>query len=318
MLDGLRVNQLQLCRSLVGDISLTEPRLVLRGRGAGRSGDELLELDLALPPVFTTAASPGPDGFVPVSLYHPPGFDVAARQQLAAPQPAVSLSPGASASSITGQDQSSGEGGDGGGDGTDDWPDQRSPWSAVTLSAADEAARDSRAAEAQRVSHVLLRRGDLHFSSTVSTAVLSMLDAYSSHIVTTGAAPTPTSKQGYKPLPTWTVPPSECLHHQFHPCCACWSAVTCCSCCQVNGSGSVFGAALEHLPLDELELGSLRGLLVSAVLDVDLTAAAGRLSASLASPRFSGVAGTGLSANARCVTAELLVRRRQQKLLWKD
>lgn len=68
---------------------------------------------------------------------------------------------------------------------------------------------------------------------------------------------------------------------------------------QVNGSGSVFGAALEHLPLDELELGSLRGLLVSAVLDVDLTAAAGRLSASMASPRFSGLAGSSLTATAR-------------------
>lgn len=67
----------------------------------------------------------------------------------------------------------------------------------------------------------------------------------------------------------------------------------------MNGSGSVFGAALEHLPLDELELGSLRGMLVSAVLDVDLTAAAGRLSASLAAPRFSGLAGSSLTANAR-------------------
>lgn len=68
---------------------------------------------------------------------------------------------------------------------------------------------------------------------------------------------------------------------------------------QVNASGSAFAAALESLPLDELELGSLRGVLVGAVADVDLAAQTGRLAANLASPRFSGLAGTSLSMNAR-------------------
>ena len=70
---------------------------------------------------------------------------------------------------------------------------------------------------------------------------------------------------------------------------------------QVNASGTAFAAALESLPIDELELGSLRGVLVGAVLDVDLAAQTGRLTANLASPRFSGLAGTSLSTTARCV-----------------
>lgn len=68
---------------------------------------------------------------------------------------------------------------------------------------------------------------------------------------------------------------------------------------QVNASGTAFAAALESLPLDELELGSLRGVLVGAVMDVDLAAQTGRLTANLASPRFSGLAGTSLSTTAR-------------------
>eukprot|EP00775_Hariotina_reticulata_P008364 gene8364-8548_t len=167
VLEGLRMNQLSLARHLAGDILLTQQRLLLKGRGAGRAGDELLELDLALPPSPLAAApSPlGPDGLrAPVRLYYPPGFAPAA-------------------------------GGVAG-------------------------------------SH--------------------------SRLLGVPAAAAP-----------------------------------------VNASGTAFAAALEHLPLDELELGSLRGSLVSAVLDVDLAAAAGRLSATLASPRFIGLAGTGLQANAR-------------------
>jgi hypothetical protein len=68
---------------------------------------------------------------------------------------------------------------------------------------------------------------------------------------------------------------------------------------QVNASGTAFAAALESLPLDELELGSLRGVLVGAVMDVDLAQQTGRLTANLASPRFSGLAGTSLSTAAR-------------------
>lgn len=251
MLDGLRVNQLSLARHLAGDLNLTEPRLLLRGRGAGRAGDELLELDLALPPPPAPPVDPpGPDGLIRPRLYYPPGFAPAARLARAA------LLPGfiSSSSAVTGEQRSqaaaaqqqasqgssgAGKGGDGAGDaaalGWDEWAaqeEQRLPWTANGTSATTAAA--AAAAEAQRASHVLLRRGALHFS------------------------------------------------------------------CTVNAAGSEFAAALEHLPLDELELGSLRGLLLGAVLDVDLGAAAGRGSVSLASPRFSGLAGTSLSAQARC------------------
>jgi hypothetical protein len=241
VLEGLRVNQLSLCRHLAGDLNLTAPRLLLKGRGAGRAGDELLELDLALPPPPAPPVDPpGPDGVVTPRLYCSPGFVPAAQVARAA------LLPGTNSTAVTGEQRSQAAadqqqvadgGGAGGADapavGWDEWAaqqQQRLPWTADGAAAVSAAA----AAEAQRASHVLLRRGDLHFSSTV------------------------------------------------------------------NASGSEFAAALEHLPLDELELGSLRGLLVSAVLDVDLAAAAGRLSASLASPRFSGLAGTSLSAQARC------------------
>jgi hypothetical protein len=247
VLDGLRLNQLSLCRHLAGDLNLTAPRLLLRGKGAGRAGDELLELDLALPPSPAPPVDPpGPDGLLQPRLYYPPGFAPAGRM------PHTALLPGSSSSSaVTGEQrgqaaaaqQQASQGGSGAGDGGDDaaaaapgWEEwaaqeqQRLPWTADGTAPLSAAAA---AAEAQRASHVLLRRGDLHFSSTV------------------------------------------------------------------NASGSEFAAALEHLPLDELELGSLRGLLVAAVLDVDLAAAAGRLSASLASPRFSGLAGTSLSAQAR-------------------
>ncbi|WIA09845.1 hypothetical protein OEZ85_010059 [Tetradesmus obliquus] len=260
VLDGLRVNQLSLARHLAGDLNLTEPRLLLRGRGAGRAGDELLELDLALPPPPAPPVDPpGPDGLIRPRLYYPPGFAPAARLARAA------LLPGfiSSSSAVTGEQRSqaaaaqqqasqgssgAGKGGDGAGDaaalGWDEWAaqeEQRLPWTADGTSATTAAA--AAAAEAQRASHVLLRRGALHFS------------------------------------------------------------------CTVNAAGSEFAAALEHLPLDELELGSLRGLLLGAVLDVDLGAAAGRGSVSLASPRFSGLAGTSLSAQARWERDIVLLER---------
>jgi hypothetical protein len=47
--------------------------------------------------------------------------------------------------------------------------------------AAAEATAGSTSVEAQRVSHVLLRRGDLHFSSTVCGATRSQL-AISMHL----------------------------------------------------------------------------------------------------------------------------------------
>lgn len=174
------MNQLQLCRGLVGDVSLTEPRLLLRGRGVGRAGDELLELDLALPaPPAHTAAAPGPDGRVPVTLYYPPGFAPAARQQLLATAVTRGATRGSTAADADrtqqGQEAAAGDG-DGGGDGSDEWPHERLPWSAQAAAATAAAALESdkvaaaAAAEAQRVSHVLLRRGDLHFSSTVSSS----------------------------------------------------------------------------------------------------------------------------------------------------
>lgn len=249
VLDGLRVNQLALCRHLVGDINLTAPRLLLKGRGAGRAGDELLELDLALPPPPAPPVDPpGPDGIVPVRLYYPPGFAPTARPPAAPTSSAVTAEQrGQAASGQQAAEQGgSGAGGGPGGDEEDDGQAWQQQWAAQQQAeeglpeTAGGSAAAATSAEAQRVSHVLLRRGDLHFSSTV------------------------------------------------------------------NASGTAFAAALEQLPLDELELGSLRGRLLSAVLDVDLTAAAGRLSASLASPRFSGLAGSSLSATARWAAAAMV------------
>ncbi|KAF6250262.1 hypothetical protein COO60DRAFT_1706191, partial [Scenedesmus sp. NREL 46B-D3] len=257
VLDGLRLNQLSLCRHLAGDVNFTAPRLLLRGRGAGRAGEELAELDLALPlPAAPDVDSLQLHGMLRPRLYYPPGFAPAAKAAHAALPPAAHSSRAA----VTGEQRSQAAaaqqqvaqggsgagsvqaGGDGGTGGWDEWAAQqhrRLPWTDDGAAAVSAAA----AAEAQRASHVLLRRGDLHFS------------------------------------------------------------------CTVNASGSGFAAALEHLPLDELELGSLRGLLVSAVLDVDLAAAAGRLAASLASPRFSGLAGTSASAQARWERDIVLLER---------
>ena len=172
-LDGLRVNQLQLCRQLSGDLSLTEPRLLLRGRGTGRSGDELLELDLALPAPPARTAGPGPDGLVPVNLYYPPGFAPVVRQQpLSAPATITGPSSIVTADQVDNRAQA-GEGG--GGEGGDDWPDKRLPWVAKGDVSMDSSSAMAVTAEAQRVSHVLLRRGDLHFSSTVRVCIPQQL-----------------------------------------------------------------------------------------------------------------------------------------------
>lgn len=170
VLDGLRVNQLQLCRQLSGDVSLTQPRLLLRGRGTGRSGDELLELDLALPTAPAHAAGPGPDGLVPSNLYYPPGFAPAARQQLISTSLNSSGPSVRSSTDVAGNQAEVGEGG--GGDGGDEWPDQQPSWAAECGGVVDSSTSPAVTAEAQRVSHVLLRRGDLHFSSTVRLLVL--------------------------------------------------------------------------------------------------------------------------------------------------
>jgi hypothetical protein len=42
---------------------------------------------------------------------------------------------------------------------------------------------------------------------------------------------------------------------------------------EVNASDNAFAAALESLPLNQLELSSLRGVLVGAVLGVDTSTA---------------------------------------------
>ena len=67
----------------------------------------------------------------------------------------------------------------------------------------------------------------------------------------------------------------------------------------MNRSGSAFGVVAEDLPLDELELGSLRGRLTAAALDMDLEARQGRGSMALSAPRFSGLRGSSLVAHAR-------------------
>lgn len=168
-LDGLRVNQLSLARRLSGEMALTEPRLLLKGRGPGRRGDELMELDLALPPSpLATRPAPGPDGVMPVLLYCPPAFTAAAhmqRQVTAAPQQTV-----VKAQAGTQQQQQHEGGAGGGGEGGDGEvegvvPGLTAVGGGVDVEGAPAAAAAS--VEAQRVSHVLLRRGDLHFSSTV-------------------------------------------------------------------------------------------------------------------------------------------------------
>lgn len=172
-LEGLRVNQLSLARFLAGDVALTEPRLLMRARG-GRA-DELLELDLALPTPHQ-AGGPGPDGRIPAPLYWPEGFGPSARSAVGAGGPAArrdvrragagvaepaawedrSLEAAAArgrglgplgARDAYGAGGSSGGPGAGGGGG--------------------QGGRDDEEAE-QRVSHVLLRRGGLYLSSTVS------------------------------------------------------------------------------------------------------------------------------------------------------
>ncbi len=67
----------------------------------------------------------------------------------------------------------------------------------------------------------------------------------------------------------------------------------------MNASGSQLALVAEQLPLDELELGSLRGILASGALDVDLGDRSGRGSLHLLQPRYSGLSGTGLQGTAR-------------------
>lgn len=158
MLDGLRVNQLSLARRLSGEMALTEPRLLLKGRGAGRQGNELLELDLALPPSpLATRPAPGPDGKLPLLLYCPPAF--AAAHAVAVQQVPPALQQQGVAAGQQQQQQMVGAGGEGG-----DGDQQQQLLSAAAAAAEVEASLS----DAQCVSHVLLRRGDLHFSSTVS------------------------------------------------------------------------------------------------------------------------------------------------------
>lgn len=68
---------------------------------------------------------------------------------------------------------------------------------------------------------------------------------------------------------------------------------------QVNQRGSQVAVAVEHLHLDELELGSLRGQLTSCNVDVDLGARQGRGRLMLVQPKYSGLRGNSLTANAR-------------------
>lgn len=173
MLDGLRVNQLSLARRLSGEVALTEPRLLLKGRGAGRQGNELLELDLALPPSpLADRPTPGPDGVLPLLLYCPPAFAAAHRavglqQQQAVPPAHLQQQQGQGAAGQQ-QQQSGGAPGGGGGEGAGEGDGQQQELLLSTADAAAVGVVPPSSAEAQAVSHVLLRRGDLHFSSTVS------------------------------------------------------------------------------------------------------------------------------------------------------
>ena len=180
VLDGLRVNQLSLARRLAGDLALTEPRLLLKGKGPGRSrGDELLELDLALPPSpLALRPHPGPDGQLPLLLYRPPGFAVQQGvqpvvTQMVQQQNGVGGVVVGREGASQGQQQVEGAGGEGGEGGDMQLAAAAAAAAAEDLAAAvsaAEAAAGGVSVEAQRVSHVLLRRGDLHFSSTVSRA----------------------------------------------------------------------------------------------------------------------------------------------------
>lgn len=78
---------------------------------------------------------------------------------------------------------------------------------------------------------------------------------------------------------------------------------------QVNQRCSQVALAVEGLPLDELELGSLRGRLTAAALDIDLGARQGRASLSVAAPRFSGLRGAAASAAARWERDIVLLER---------
>jgi hypothetical protein len=168
VLDGLRVNQLSLARRLSGEVALTEPRLLLKGRGPGRQGNELLELDLALPPSpLALRPAPGPDGKLPLLLYRPPAFAAAVHVAQQAPA-ALQQQQGGGRQHKHQHQQGQAAAGSGDGEGA-----EGVAAAAVGLMSADAdvmAGLDagSHVDAAQRVSHVLLRRGDLHFSSTVS------------------------------------------------------------------------------------------------------------------------------------------------------
>jgi hypothetical protein len=169
VLDGLRVNQLSLARRLSGEMALTEPRLLLKGRGGGRQGNELLELDLALPPSPLAARpAPGPDGKLPLLLYCPPAF--AAAHAVAVQQVPSALQQQQQHGAAAGQQQHQQQGASGGdGDNGEAGDDQHHHQQQQLASAAAAVAEvEPGLSDAQRVSHVLLRRGDLHFSSTVS------------------------------------------------------------------------------------------------------------------------------------------------------
>jgi hypothetical protein len=67
----------------------------------------------------------------------------------------------------------------------------------------------------------------------------------------------------------------------------------------VNAAGSVCGAVVENLVLDDLELGTLRGKLAAAQFDLDLGARHGRGALLLEAPRLLGLRGRRLEAAAR-------------------
>jgi hypothetical protein len=161
-LEGLRVNSLSLARFLAGDVTLTEPRLLLRARG-GRA-DELIELDLALP-APADIGGPAADGSVPAPLFWPEGFGPPAALGAGGGRGGPPLmAPGWESDARRGAAATRAGGGGVGGS------DEGYSYGSGHGGREDGDGRRGRDEEAeQRVSHVLLRRGGLYLSSTVGS-----------------------------------------------------------------------------------------------------------------------------------------------------
>lgn len=199
-LEGVRLNSLSLARSLAGDLRLAGPRLLLRARGPGRGAEELLELDLALPgggvvgggsgvaaastPLGGLSGLPaglwlGERGPPPAIVLHmPPGYTaqvpLVRQGSNGAPDAAQQGDTARRGERSAGSGDPGGDGDGGGGAGDDGLVAAALPSQLM--------AADSGREQQQRVSHVLLRRGDLHISSTVRMCMLGALQLSSASV----------------------------------------------------------------------------------------------------------------------------------------